>query len=476
MSRPVTALPDDYPIGLDPADIAQSLYLGLYGQQIDHATLSFVTGFVDLGNPAAVTAWTQSLIASDTFQDSYAASSTEALVRSVYSNFFDRNAQIEEVEQWIDLADAGGVDDVDLPWSILGAARESDLEAYQAKIFIADYFTVQEATGGYVPQDFTRQTLRSNDELYADLAELDESDLLSLEMIGESLEENPLYAATVGTGERNIVFITQQHGDEPTGTEAAMHFLDYLISDQAQEVRDAVTVTVVPRVNPDGFARWEQAIGGVRGLVDPRLNSNGQDLNRTYDPEDPFSIGFAPESVAVRRLVDELDPDLLFDYHGQGNYRDEDGDLDTMSVLWPTNEDVAPEVREASQRAIVAIDASLQEFDYDQLTLYPGSSNPAIGRNGFALRDIPTVLVEQRYGQEMFLLTEGLDLDYSALRSALALEGFISMKGIVEAAADGSLDAYDPQLATLIPERSDSIQYADLYSDDKYVPDDLLVA
>lgn len=415
-------------------------------------------------------------MASASFKDSYAAASPEGLVRSVYFNFFDRNAQIEEVETWTDLLESGGVADTDLPWSILEDARESDLEAYQAKFFIADYFTAQEATGGYLPEDFTRQSLRSNAELYDELQALDESDLLSLEQVGQSLGDNPLYAATVGSGASNILFVTQQHGDEPMGTEAAMHFLDYLVSDEAQGVRDAVTVTVLPRVNPDGFARWEQETGGVRGLTDPRLNDNGQDLNRTYDPDDPFSESFAPESVAVRRLVEDLDPAFLFDYHGQGNYRDADGDLDTMSVLWPTNDAVAPDVREASQRAVVAIDEALDEFDYHQVTLYPGSDNPAIARNGFGLRDVPTVLVEQRYSQEMFALSVGLELDYSALRSALALEGFMSMKGIVEAAADGSLDAYDPLAATTIPERSDSVRYADLYSDDKYVPDELTVA
>ena len=369
------------------------------------------------------------------------------------------------------------LDASDLPYKILAEARESDIEAYGAKLFIADYYTDEREAGGYVPDMLTTQALHSNAELYAELQLLDAaSENLSLDQVGTSLGGNPLYTATVGTGERELVFVTQQHGDEPIGTEAALHFLDFLTSDlpEAEAIRDGATITVLPRVNPDGFARWELEAGGVRGLTDPRVNDAGQDLNRTYDPENPFSADVAPKSLAVKELIASVEPDLVFDYHGQGNYRNEDGDLDTMSVLWPTNPEVSEDVRDVSKQAVVAIDNSLEDYEYDQLTLYPGSDNPAIARNGFSLDGTPGVLVEQRYSQEMFALSEGLDLDYSALRSALALEGFITMKGIASAAVDGSIYDLDPELALEIPERSDSIDFADLYSDDAYVPEDMM--
>ena len=89
---------------------------------------------------------------------------------------------------------------------------------------------------------------------------------------------------------------------------------------------------------------------------------------------------------------------------------------------------------------------------------------------------MPGVLVEQRFSQEMFELSRGLDLDYSALISALALEGFITMKALVEAAADGSLDTVDPMLAEAIPQRSPSIRYENLYSDDPPRVEETLIA
>ncbi len=434
---------------------------------------------MDFGDPAAVAALAGLFVSSSEFQDSFAAGSPENYVRSVHFNLFDRNADINEVEFWTERLDEEGLDRAELPGAILETARQSDLEAFEAKLFIADYFTDQTERGGYLPDALTFPALRSNDELYADLNRLDARyETLSLEVVGQSLDGNPLYAATVGTGDTNLLFITQQHGNEPIGTEAAMHLLDFLSEDTelARSLRDELTVTVVPRVNPDGFARWERQVGGERGLTNPRLNNEELDLNRTYDPAAPFGADVAPESVAVRDLVGRLDPDFLFDYHGQGNYRDEDGDLVTMSVLWPTTAGVDPAVVDASKRAVAAIAASLEESDYDRLTLYPGEDNPAIARNGFALGGTPTVLVEQRFLQEMGELARGLDLDYSALVSALALEGFITMRGLVEAAADGSLETLGPSLAEQLPARPPSIPYADLYSDDRYGAEELLIA
>lgn len=465
-------------------DVVQTLYLSFLGRAADPAGRDFLTRFVDLGNPEAVAALGDAFVSSAEFQNSFAAGSSEDFVRSVHFNLFDRNADIEEVRLWTDRLDEQAfdgqvLDRADLPGAVLDAARESDLEAYQAKLFIADYFTDQTARGGYLPDALTFPALRGNDELYADLNSLDSrNDTLALDVVGRSLDGNPLYAATVGTGETELLFITQQHGDEPIGTEAAMYFLEFLSGDTetARALREEVTVTVVPRVNPDGFARWEREVGGERGLVDPRLNNQEIDLNRTYDPAALFGADRAPESVAVRELLGRLDPDFVFDYHGQGNYRDAEGQLDTMSVLWPTNSGVDPAVVAASKRAVAAIAASLEDHEYGQITLYPGADTASIARNGFSLAGTPGVLVEQRFGQEMAELARGLDLDYSALISALALEGFITMKGLVEAAADGSLETLDPSLAEQIPQRSPSIPYAELYSDDRYGAGDLLMA
>lgn len=66
-------------------------------------------------------------------------------------------------------------------------------------------------------------------------------------------------------------------------------------------------------------------------------------------------------------------------------------------------------------------------------------------------------------------LAQGLDLDYSALAAALTLEGWLSMIGVIEFMASGEFDSLDPAIAQQIAERSEYVDFADLYSDDAAV-------
>lgn len=452
---------------LTSTDVVQTLYLAFLGRPADPAVRDFLVERTDLEDPETVDALARAFAGSEAFRLTEAADYPPALVRAIYAGLFDRDAAPIEIATWTERLD-DGLAAADLPRAVLASAGEINREALAAKLFVAEYATDRMADGGWLPGTLTVPTLRGNDALQADLARLDAAhEALSLEQIGASLAGNPLHAARVGTGNTSLMFVTQQHGDEPIGTESAMYLLDFLSQDTelAASLREAVTVTVVPRVNPDGFARWQLETGGQSGLVDPRLNDAGIDLNLSHDPADPADARDAPESAAVNALVERTEPDLVLDYHSQGNYRSEAGLLDTMSVFWPSAPEVDPEVVAASKRAVVAIDEALESDDYDQLTLYPGSDDPGTARNGFALGGTPAVLVEQRFGQEMFQLSQGLDTDYSALVSALTLEGFLSMKGIVEMAARGEIDDLDPALAERIPER---IAFAEPYSDDLF--------
>jgi uncharacterized protein DUF4214 len=129
----------------------------------------------------------------------------------------------------------------------------------------------------------------------------------------------------------------------------------------------------------------------------------------------------------------DRDPVLVLDYHNQNLYRTEDGSIDTMSVLWATNADVAPALTETGQKAAVAIGNALADYEFSNYTLFPGSKNPALARNGLALEGTATLLIEQRYLEEMFEFTIGLKQDMSAVRSALAFEAFLSMQSLAAA-------------------------------------------
>ncbi|SHE36826.1 protein of unknown function [Modicisalibacter ilicicola DSM 19980] len=395
----------------------------------------------------------------------------DELITNFYDALFERKPEDDEVAFWTAQLDSGELRRGEVVPAMLQGARPTDQEASFAKFSVADYYASNVSQREFdKDQQLTLDDLRSNEELYADLEALDdEYDTLDLEVVGESLEGRPLYRAEVGEGDKTLMIVSQQHGDEPLGTEALVTLLDTLSADTeyARALREEVTVVAMPRVNPDGFARWEQQVAGEQDVLDPRRNSANMDLNRSYDADnrpDPETI---PEALAVLDVVDEYEPDLFLDYHHQNNYLGEDGELDTMSIQWATNPEVAPQVSETGQRAAVAIANQLEDFDHAELSLFPGSDNPAIARNGLALEGTPTLLVEQRGLQEMDQVAQGLDTDYSALASAIATEGLLSMLGVIESMADGSFSELDPEDALMIAERGERIPFEEIYATDQ---------
>lgn len=83
-----------------------------------------------------------------------------------------------------------------------------------------------------------------------------ESDFISLRRIGRSAGRgDPIWEVTVGEGDTNVHLITQIHGDEPAGTDAVLTVLRQMVYGDPERfgpLLDELTLTIVPRVNPDG--------------------------------------------------------------------------------------------------------------------------------------------------------------------------------------------------------------------------------
>ena len=60
---------------------------------------------------------------------------------------------------------------------------------------------------------------------------------------------------SVGSGDRKMVIIANQHGNEFTVSNSALEIIRALTSNAsgAKAIRDELTLTVIPRVNVDGF-------------------------------------------------------------------------------------------------------------------------------------------------------------------------------------------------------------------------------
>lgn len=153
---------------------------------------------------------------------------------------------------------------------------------------------------------------RTNDQLTAELELLDRrSDRITLTEIARSAGRNdPIWEVKLGRGETNVHLINQIHGDEPTGAEVALLVIRQLsqgTSPQVEEILANLSLTIVPRANPDGAMYAEDTTGdGHEQRVSRRENTQpwcecdsryrpyyhsgtppGYDLNRDFniDPE-----------------------------------------------------------------------------------------------------------------------------------------------------------------------------------------------
>ncbi|CAO1661919.1 DUF4214 domain-containing protein [Vreelandella arctica] len=450
----------------------QAFYLGVFGRAADPDGFNYWSSQIDSG-AIELTDALGAMLQSDEFaerQNELPQSENDVWIDDIYQDFFGRDADSGGAEYWSSLL-SQGVSAQEVIQRIILSASATDKEALDATTSIARFYTENVSNTEYdADQPLIQQGLRSNEQLYSDLAALDATyDTMALDQVGESLEGRPLYSATVGEGERKLMIVTQQHGDEPTGTEAAMLLLEWLSGDSeaAQALRSEMTVTVMPRVNPDGFERWEQLTYGDAVLddtIDPRRNSADMDLNRTWDSSEAIDPALIPEALAVREVLAAFQPELILDYHNQNNYLNAEGELETISVLWPTNELVDTEITAAAQQAAMAVSQGIEGFDFGSLSLYPGSETPQIARNGLGIDGVPALLIEQRGLEEMEIAASGeLDVDYSALSSSLILESLLSMLGVITAMGNDELEMIDPALATMIPERGERIAYEDIY-------------
>jgi Zinc carboxypeptidase len=138
---------------------------------------------------------------------------------------------------------------------------------------------------------------------------------------GLSGEGRPLLYATVGRGPDVFWLQARIHGNELHSTEAVLQILRYLASSgspEARNIRERLTVIVIPMYNPDG------ATANIRQSTTPlRL-----DLNRDWE------LFRQPESRAFYNLWAETRPRLALDLHhmGQSPVVEGTNDLNTFQI------------------------------------------------------------------------------------------------------------------------------------------------
>lgn len=329
-------------------------------------------------------------------------------------------------------------------------------------------------------QEVKLDSYYSYEELVEALKQVEENSQgeVRLQVIGQSNLGRDIYMASVGHGEDNVVIITQQHGSEPHGTQAVIDLLQALGSSGKPEfvqIRDTLTVNIVPRLNPDGCELWQ------RQNVDPlapnprqypgwegiRLNNEtygmysstgrGWDLNRFHFvdwttspmwewfdwPENPGT-----ESAILAQVMANMEPTPIWfiDVHNQSSTVDPEGTLvnfalDTahMTNVWDT--DLAyPIVQESAKMLVVMWDRA-HEWGKVGVTRY-GAPSAYRGRSRnqyMQVLDVPGMLIEMR----------GMGQKSVGKTTMICRE---SLLAVLNATADGSLYEVDWERVFEIPQ------------------------
>lgn len=296
-------------------------------------------------------------------------------------------------------------------------------------------------------QTLSLEAFSSYEELTDQLTKIDrQSDAVEVESAGVTGQGRDIWLAKIGDPSKTpVLIITQQHGDEPHGTEAALSIMKKLSNNSrdARTILDELYVLVVPRVNPDGSTipergnldfsapeRDSRSCFDTAGNVIPSRLDQGRgvfttdidlsdgtvawsyDINRYHWPEwsDSWQIRCnpglggvhfdpdqspVPEAVAVLETYETYQPIWVIDVHNQGIsavVEDPAGDdanrpnrRVTSSVLWPTNDDVNEQSRDLSKQLALAMKLRSLELGYSEMTRYVGGDFPGIARNAYGL-------------------------------------------------------------------------------------------
>ncbi|NEE02596.1 M14 family metallopeptidase [Phytoactinopolyspora halotolerans] len=349
--------------------------------------------------------------------------------------------------------------------------------------------------------DAGRPSWTDHAELGAKLAGLAErSDgLVSVEEIGRSNQGREIWAARVGAGERVVLAQSEIHGNEKTGTESLLSLLRTLAAPtpRAEQLREQVTVVVVPKMNPDAseidrrgndrswadvvadfpqLATAEPAWNYYTGILqgDDYRERPGFDVNRDFHPDLDYVPapedfpGFSaapgwyihPESQAIRDLYVGLQAefgtvDAFLDLHHQAPCYVVDGGDDRVTMsLSGKFVDIENHQEynngydlDLSKQLTLAAYDELQQANspFSNITLYPqGIDLPGTALGSFALNGSGTVLFEVRGQTHSWGAKQRGQLITAVERGVM---------GIIQAVADGSAREIDPGRYDDIPDR-----------------------
>lgn len=266
--------------------------------------------------------------------------------------------------------------------------------------------------------------------------------LVDVHSAGTSGEGRQLLYATVGHGPTTFWLQARIHGNELHSTEAALQILDKLASGDpwAKQVRENLTVLVIPMYNPDG------AEANIRHSTTPTRT----DLNRDWE-------NFAQqESVAFWKLWRDAAPTYALDLHHMSEAPVVEG-TDDLNQFQIGARSIAPERMSGEQwrtnraMAMVSVDA-LARYGPVNIAKYPDIdiTNAVLSRmllGGTAPEGEQPVAGSPTRGAIFYEVRSVGQKSNGQLENLFRIPAV----AVLKAAADGSIDSYDVSGYDAIP-------------------------
>ena len=241
---------------------------------------------------------------------------------------------------------------------------------------------------------------------------------VSVQQIGTSVLHRPIHSLAIGNGEKKILMWSQMHGNESTTTKAIFDLLHFLNNDSeaSKKILSNCTLCIIPMLSPDGAEAYT------------RVNANEIDLNR-----DAQALS-QPESVALKTVFDEFQPDYCFNLHGQrtifsaGN-RDKSA---IVSFLTPSEDEQRSVTsnRKKSMEIIVKMNEMLQKLIPNHVGRYDDGFNLNCVGDTFQSLGIPTVLFEAGHFPDDYQREKTRELIFYALIESIQYISSTEITGV----------------------------------------------
>jgi Zinc carboxypeptidase len=153
-------------------------------------------------------------------------------------------------------------------------------------------------------------TLSSEITEYLNNAE-QQSNYIQIKDVGKSSLGKPIHLVQISknfdykSDKINVLIFAQQHGNEPSGKEGLLFFIQKIVEGNHLELLENVNLLLMPQVNPDGADDFE------------RKNADGIDLNRDH------LLLRTSETQVVQQVFRKYLPEISVDvheYYPHGNY------------------------------------------------------------------------------------------------------------------------------------------------------------